>query len=182
MRILPFDIGDLTFVHVEGDPDLEKKASAKWVSISDRAMEKWKNAPTKWCDDGASSGYITVTFAVFKEDELWGTWGLYRLESANDENTCFRCRMAPMIPDVIEGDMENPPDLTRVRSIIAYFLANDIETDTGASFCVVTRRNPTESDEVANGQEWNNIANMDDSLTMHDDDLTGDNAIRMGVE
>jgi len=182
MRILPFEIGDLAFLHVEGNRELEIATQAVWHRISDASQEKWNNASSKWCEDGSGSGYITVTFAVFKDGELWGAWGLYRLSAANEENTCFTCRMAPMLPDLLDGDMENPPDLSRVRSIIAWLLDNELATDTGEMFCVVRRRNPDDTEAVEFQHEWNNIENMEDSLTLYADDKTGDNSERTGVD
>jgi len=161
VRILPFQIDELTFTHTEGDDELDRNTRARWRAFSDAALFKWRrDDSTQWCEDGPAD--ITIVFSVSDGSEIVGTWAFYRVQSVDGDTSRFTALLAPMFPEILDDD----PDWDRISRCNDWFLANEMQTDSGTTISWEKRRKPEEDDSsLIDQHRWDHDSLLSNSKT-----------------
>lgn len=124
MRIDPFEVGDLRFVHVLPGTDEYKRATQWFHQAVVRALGKRKKfSDVEYCPE--EDGDLHYVFSVTENGQFAGTWTLYKVRSVEGHRDRLVCHIGPMLKDVIQ----DPPDLTRVRAVSDWLLKNGLSTD-----------------------------------------------------
>lgn len=189
MPVLPFNIGDMRFVHTQGDDELNKLASDYFNKQANLAVFKWRRENEYTC---CSIIERTLIFAVFVDDEFFGTWGLYRVRPVADDPNIVTALPAPMFHDIgvatvlethegeSQGDREKREAASRVwwrrvNRVMEHFLDNTLPMTEGGTFEVQSFRFPNTADRDPLQHEWrgHEEAFAQDSKKVHRADSDG---------
>jgi len=178
MRVLPFTIGDLDFIHTEGDDELDRAARDYFRQQADVAVFAWRR------DDGyttCSHEEGTIVFALVRDGEFWGTWALYRVRPAGADPNVVTALPAPMFHDIGVGSRVGKEDISeereaarrefwkRVNTIMEWMLDDPMPLEGGGSLVVERFRFPDFADHDPAQHEWAGVEDdfAQDSKKVH---------------
>lgn len=107
MPILPFTIGDLRFVHTEGDDALDKAMRLIWAQRSEASAHRWQGEEWSQCDCPGTNILFAVS-SIAHPTVPSDPFALYGVLPIGSDPNVIKAIPAPMFKGIVED--VRPPD------------------------------------------------------------------------